>query len=199
MRRATPRTAASSSGRRTAPCTSMRSGTVKRSSRGTSGRDLTMLMSYWSKRPSSAISITSRKPSVAMSAVRAPLRSMMALVASVVPCTNTPMSPNVRPASASALRAPSMTATSGSRGVVSSLATCRRPPLSSTMSVNVPPMSTASRAARRFSLMIVVRLFGSAPIRPQPPRPPQGGDGVARSHRHWGPGRTQSDPEPTGA
>ena len=70
----------------------MRSGTVKRSSRGTSGCGLTMLMSYWSKRLSSAISMTSRKPSVAISAVRAPLRSMMALVASVVPCTNTPMS-----------------------------------------------------------------------------------------------------------
>ena len=86
--------------RRTAPCTSRRSGTVKRSSRGTSGGVLTMLMSYWSKRLSSAISITSRKPSVAISAVLAPLRSMMALVASVVPCTNRPMSANARPAAA---------------------------------------------------------------------------------------------------
>ncbi len=47
--------------------------------------------------------------------------------------------------SASTLRAPSMTATSGSRGVVSSLAMCRRPSESSTMSVKVPPMSTARR------------------------------------------------------
>ena len=123
MRSATPRTAASSSGRRTAPCTSMRSGTVKRSSRGTSGGDLTMLMSYWSKRLSSAISITSRKPSVAISAV---LRALAlddgvggerGAVHEHADVARTP-----GPPPPSALRVPSMTATSGARGVVSTLA-----------------------------------------------------------------------------
>jgi hypothetical protein len=46
------------------------------------------------------------------------------------------------------------------------------------MSVKVPPMSTASRADRRFSLMIVVRLligsYETARL-----RLPQGGDVVA--------------------
>ncbi len=99
--------------------------------------------------------MTSRKPSVAMRAVRAPLRSMMALVASVVPCTSTPMSAKARPAAASTARVPSMTAASGAFGVVSTLATKRRSPASSTMSVKVPPISTASRAAGCLSLMIL--------------------------------------------
>jgi hypothetical protein len=60
-------------------------GMPKRRSRGTSGDGFTMKMSYCSKRCSKAISIESRKPSVTTSAVLAPLRSMMALVASVVP------------------------------------------------------------------------------------------------------------------
>ena len=87
----------------------------------------------------------SRKPSVASSAVRAPRRSMTALVASVVPCTNTATSQKPRPASARISRTPSRTASSGRCGVVSSLRVSRRPPSSSTTSVNVPPMSTAMR------------------------------------------------------
>ena len=41
-------TAASSSASRTVPCTSTRSGTVKRSARGTSGCGFSMVRSYWS-------------------------------------------------------------------------------------------------------------------------------------------------------
>jgi hypothetical protein len=83
-------TAFSSSARRTPPLASVRSGTVKRKVRGTSGSGFSMKMSYCSKRFSCAISIESRKPWVVTSAVSAPLRSMMALVARVVPCTIRP-------------------------------------------------------------------------------------------------------------
>ena len=41
-------TAASSRARRTLPCTSTRSGTVKRSERGTSGCGFSIVRSYWS-------------------------------------------------------------------------------------------------------------------------------------------------------
>src|SRR5215208_1335632 len=143
---ATARTAASSSARRTVPLTSTRSGTVKRRRRGTSGFGLSMKTSYWSQRPSSAISITSRKPSVATSAVLAPLRSMMAFVASVVPCTNTATSAKARPAWRRTIRVPATTASSGPRGVVSTLVVKCSPPASITTSVKVPPMSTARRA-----------------------------------------------------
>ena len=60
-------------------------GHAEAQSRGTSGGGFRMKMSYCSKRCSKAISMESRKPSVTISAVLAPLRSMMALVASVVP------------------------------------------------------------------------------------------------------------------
>jgi hypothetical protein len=70
---------------------------------------------------------------------------MTALVASVVPCTNTVMSPTPLPASPSMRRTPSSTASSGRWGVVSSLRVSRRPPSSNTTSVKVPPISTAMR------------------------------------------------------
>ena len=84
-RSASAATPASSSGASTRPCASMRSRTGKRSRRGTSGGGRSMLTSYCSKRFSCRISIVSRKPSVVTSAVLAPLRSISALVASVVP------------------------------------------------------------------------------------------------------------------
>jgi hypothetical protein len=49
--------------------------------------------SYWSKRLSVRISITSRKPSVVMKATFAPRRSISALVASVVPWITISRSP----------------------------------------------------------------------------------------------------------
>ena len=60
-------------------------GTGSRRRRGTRGGGRSMLTSYCSKRFSWRISTSSRKPSVVSSAVLAPLRSISALVASVVP------------------------------------------------------------------------------------------------------------------
>src|SRR5215831_517575 len=87
----------------------------------------------------------SRSPSVVTNAVRAPLRSMRALVARVVPWTKTETSDGGSPAAARTRRMPSSTPTSGA-AVVSTLAVSRPAGLSRTTSVNVPPMSAASRA-----------------------------------------------------
>ena len=106
-----------------------------------------MKMSYCSKRFSCAISIESRKPLVVTSAVFAPLRSMMALVARVVPCTIRPTWPGSILASFSARRMPSSTPSSGAVLVVSTLTEKRASGVSSTTSVKVPPMSTARRTA----------------------------------------------------
>src|SRR5215471_16428370 len=103
-------------------------------------------MSYCSKRCSQAISSESRKPAVVIRAVLAPLRSIRALVASVVPCTTRPISDGGHLASARMARTPSMTPRSGASGVVRTLMAWALSPLSRTTSVNVPPMSTAKRA-----------------------------------------------------
>src|SRR5215510_8918365 len=87
----------------------------------------------------------SRRPSVVTNAVRAPLRSISAFVARVVPWTKTATSDGGSPAAASTRRIPSSTPTSGA-GVVNTLAVSRPVGLSRTTSVNVPPMSAASRA-----------------------------------------------------
>src|SRR5881628_1076970 len=129
----TARTAASSSSRSTRPRPSSRPGTVKRSGRGTRGSGRSMYTSYCSKRFSWPISRISRSPSVVTNAVRAPLRSMRALVASVVPWTKTATSDGGSPGAA----------------VVNTLAVSRPAGLSRTTSVNVPPMSAASRARIR--------------------------------------------------
>ncbi len=89
----------------------------------------------------------SAKPRVAMTAVRAPLRSMTALMTSVVPwmtCSVAVTKPGWR---ASSLPTPSSTASEGSAGVVSTFSTVNAPVASSrrTKSVNVPPMSQPSR------------------------------------------------------
>ena len=89
---------------------------------------------------------------VVSSAVRAPLRSMMALVAKVVPCITIAKSAGARPASRKTARIASMTARSGASGVVSTLLLNRRPPASSATSVKVPPISTPSLAAATPSL-----------------------------------------------
>jgi hypothetical protein len=87
----------------------------------------------------------SRKPSVAMRAVTAPLRSMMALVASVVPWRKRSISPEATPISESSSSVPAITASSGAWGVVSTFRVHRCAPASTTRSVKVPPMSTARR------------------------------------------------------
>src|SRR5262245_34611929 len=93
----------------------------------------------------------SRIPSVVTNAVRAPLRSMSALVARVVPWTKTETSDGGRPAVASTRRMPSSTPTSGA-AVVSTFTVSRPVGLSRTTSVNVPPMSAASLARISASL-----------------------------------------------
>ena len=80
------------------------------------------------------------------SAVRAPLRSMIALVASVVPWITTPTSPGASPASASTRATASITPRSGAAWVVSTLVVYCAVPISSATSVKVPPMSTPIRA-----------------------------------------------------
>src|SRR5262245_61133884 len=90
------------------------------------------------------MSRVSRKPSVAISAVRAPLRSMIAFVAKVVPWMITSTAPSDSPASFSNPRTPVMTPSSGAAGVVSTFLVCRAPAASTTTSVKVPPISTAS-------------------------------------------------------
>src|SRR5215831_10277825 len=80
-----------------------------------------------------------------MSAVTAPLRSMMALVASVVPWRKRSISAGAMPISPSNSSVPAITACSGACGVVSTLRVQRCAPASTTRSVKVPPMSTARR------------------------------------------------------
>ncbi len=106
-----------------------------------------MKMSYCSKRCSKAISMESRKPSVAISAVLAPLRSMMALVASVVPWTKTSRSDE---ADAGILQDRAVRRSStASSGALRRGQQLRGEPtvahLPDTMSVKVPPMSVARR------------------------------------------------------
>ena len=87
----------------------------------------------------------SRKPSVTSSAVSGPLRSITALVTTVVACTTTSVTaagaiPAVFSTASMAAKKPS----SRLFGVVSVLSTKVRPSLPrNTTSVNVPPISTA--------------------------------------------------------
>ncbi len=69
--------------------------------------------------------------------VDTPLRSRTAFVATVEPCTSTSSSP----IASSSLRPPRI-ARDGSAGVESTLCTCSLPSCKSTISVNVPPVST---------------------------------------------------------
>src|SRR3954469_16381535 len=89
----------------------------------------------------------SQKPSVATRAVRAPLPSSSAFVATVMPCARISTSSGVAPAASSAARTASITPSDWSRGVLGALAVCRRSPATSTASVNVPPTSTPSSMA----------------------------------------------------
>ena len=83
------------------------------------------------------------------SAVSAPLRSIIALVARVVPWMRSPTAPGSTPERASTSSTPVSTASSGASGVVSTLAVVRASPCSSTTSVKVPPTSTPIRARAR--------------------------------------------------
>src|SRR5690242_1930847 len=82
-----------------------------------------------------------------MKAVRAPLRSISALVASVVPWITRSTSAGFTPASLSACAMPCSTACSGARGVVRTLVVTERLPIWTAMSVKVPPISTPTRTS----------------------------------------------------
>ena len=106
-----------------------------------------MSMSYCSKRLSVPISMESRNPSVVTSAVRAPLRSISALVASVVPWITSATSSGATALASIAWARAWRTPSSGASGVVSTFAVIRSGPRSSTISVKVPPISTPIRTA----------------------------------------------------
>src|SRR5215813_11376854 len=82
------------------------------------------------------MTMTSSKPSVVRRAVRAPLRSIRAFVATVDPWITSLTEDDSRRSS------PCMIASSGWRGVESSLKISILPSLITTKSVNVPPVST---------------------------------------------------------
>src|SRR6266545_4614137 len=141
------RALAASSGVRTLPSAESRSRTSSRRCRGTCGAGGSMKRSYMSYRPSRPISRASRNPAVVRRPVLAPLRSISALVASVVPWMRAATLAASRPASWSRVSTPCSTAWAGSLGVVRSLPTRTAPVTSSTStrSVKVPPMSTPMR------------------------------------------------------
>ena len=92
----------------------------------------------------------SLNPAVASMPVTAPVRSITALVTSVVPCTTSLISAMATPSRFSSASMPSVTASEGSCGVVSRLCTDIFAPRASNRakSVNVPPMSTPMRYTR---------------------------------------------------
>src|SRR2546426_1542308 len=93
-------------------------------------------MLYSSRRVCRPMTSTSSKPSVVRRAVRAPLRSSNAFVATVDPCM-TSAAPEMP-----AFSIPFMMASSGCCGVESSLNISILPSWITTKSVNVPPVST---------------------------------------------------------
>ena len=117
-------------------------------SRGTGGLGNSICRSYMSYRCSSRISIVSPKPAVVTTPARPIFPSINALVMSVVAWTiGAVISAGCTPAFTRSWRTPARTPSSGAAGVVSVLSTITRPLAASisTTSVNVPPMSTASR------------------------------------------------------
>ena len=105
------------------PAAFMRSSTSKRSARSTSGRCLRKKRLYESGRLTRPISYTSRKPRVVTSAVRAPVRSSITLMAMVLPCRKSALSAKCESAFAVAWPMPSTMRS----GVVSDFPSVRRP------------------------------------------------------------------------
>src|SRR4051812_29464561 len=148
------RTAAASSSRpessRSTPSGVQRSRAAIRRSGGTSGAGCSAHRRYRSARAWRPSATRSVKPSVATSAVRAPLPSSSALVATVMPCANVSTSCGSRCARSSAARTASITPRDWSSGVLGALAVTRRPSSSArTASVNVPPTSTPNSIVGR--------------------------------------------------
>ena len=117
------------------PRASRRPATSKRRSRATSGSGRSTHMSYSDGRACRAISMTSRWPSEVMRATRPPRRSSRALVATVVPWAITAVPPPGR-------RPPQP----DGRGLQAPRPRLTTSPVSVTTSVNVPPVSTPTRA-----------------------------------------------------
>src|SRR6185369_4149457 len=145
-------TAASSRGRRTRPSASMRSSTSRRRCRSISGtkRPFRPYGVGRVRRPSSR---TSRNPFVVIRPTVAILRSSIALVVVVVPCTMASSDAGSTPAAASAARTPKAWLST----VVGTLAIRTSPLASSTTirSVKVPP--TSMPAMRRVSGRVATR------------------------------------------
>ena len=125
------------------PSGAKRSGTSRRHGRGTRGGGISRKMSYNSYFRSRPISSTSAKPAVVISPVGAPLRSISALVNSVVAWITLPMRSSAIPDRSTSFHNPSMVPRAGSSGVVLSFHITALPLDGSitTISVNVPPMS----------------------------------------------------------
>src|SRR5258705_7027925 len=112
--------------------------------------------------------MTSRCPEVVSMPTFAPLRSRRALVATVVPCTISPVSASSAarsvPSSAASRTRPSMTPMDGSAGVEADLARLTRPASSTpTRSVKVPPTSMPTRS---ISGLPAARLRGDEAVHP---------------------------------
>src|SRR5262245_36042327 len=132
---------------------------------------------------------TSRVPRVTTRPVFAPLRSISVLVTSVVPWTTSMTGARACTAatcfSRSAITV--VTASPGSRGVVSVFATQMRPPGASTArpSVKVPPMSTAMRMLRSKRAPLFQRGSGATDaLAGLGQLLDRGGDGHAEVRRH---------------
>src|SRR5580698_2876510 len=115
-----------------------------------------------------------------MKAVRAPLRSISALVASVVPWMTRSTSVGFTPASASADAIPCSTACSGARGVVRTLVVTNRLPICTAMSVKVPPMSTPTRTSLECVLIALAFPIAVASCPADPHDPVTQAAGVSR-------------------
>ena len=168
---------AGSRGVSTAPSARSRSVTPSLRRRGTSGSGGARRRLYRSGFRPSRISSTSRWPPVVSRPTVAPLRSRMALVATVVPCTMRSVRPSrvatsspIAPASRSS---PSSTPTDWSAGVEGALAIRVSPSRSTaTRSVKVPPMSMPIRYSVPDSFMS-----------PYPSRPPPRSSGTVADYR----------------
>src|SRR6185312_15111163 len=92
-----------------------------------------------------ASSSTSANPRVVTRPVRAPRRSISALVATVVPCARLATDPGAMPAASNAAPIPWIIPREGSSGVDETFAVVTRPRSTTTTSVKVPPISTPIR------------------------------------------------------
>ncbi len=99
---------------------------------------------YMSGMRSRANSMTSSKPALVNSASGAPLRWMMVLIPTVVPCTKRVIRVGSKPSRSASRVRPVISSAPGSSGVVSTFSEATRPEFASSAqkSMNVPPIST---------------------------------------------------------